>query len=102
MNILAAKHCVHPLRKITRAAINRGFAILRDLENVIKYQREDDSDEEDEQSDKNETLRAFSENFYKQIQHDYDVDPQVCSVMYPIDTLEVRRIPPSFPCLSAF
>merc|ERR1711865_1227903 len=47
--------------------------------------------EEDEQSDKNETLRAFSENFYKQIQHDYDVDPQVCSVMYPIDTLELLQ-----------
>ena len=42
------------------------------------------------ENDINEALRFQSENFYKVIKHDYDVDPQVCSVMYPIDSLQVR------------
>ena len=85
--LLAEKNCSHPIKKLTRATINRGFETLRDLEKVIKFQEDDNSDDE---GDKNETLVAFSETFYKIIRHDYDIDPQVCSVMYPIDSLEVR------------
>jgi hypothetical protein len=85
--LLAEKNCSHQIKKLTRATINRGFETLRDLEKVIKFQKEDNSDDE---GDKNETLVAFSETFYKIIKHDYDIDPQVCSVMYPIDSLQVR------------
>ena len=84
--LLSEKNCNHPIKKLTRALINRGFETLRDLEKVIKYQKGDQSDEDD----KNETLVAHSETFYKTIKHDYDIDPQVCSVMYPIDSLPVR------------
>jgi hypothetical protein len=92
--ILVDKHCSHPLKKLTRPAINRGFEDLRQLEQIIKNQNNDSDDERD---DKNEMLRGLSENFYKHIQHDYDVDPQVCSVMYPIDSLTVSRYA-SFSC----